>query len=151
MMEKMSIIMNQLQRDPYYVLDSAFETQPWYKVRRFDHKVFPHHASIMPVAAHGGNSPQYLPEYWHATTQSMSYNVHENRLLKHFLVQLAAKVEIIQQRAQHEVLYRQKQQQVIWQHNWHDIEAEEIEKLQAAIAMCRQFKQRCVQWVIYPS
>jgi len=103
---------------------------------------------VIGVQMHGSNTlAQTIPLYWTDFSGSPSYDVHENRLLKHFLWhQLLPRIESITRRALREMQRRRKDREMKLARNWEDDESVPIAELEKVIERCRQMQNESIRW-----
>ncbi|HEY4035763.1 MAG TPA: DUF2357 domain-containing protein [Ktedonobacteraceae bacterium] len=147
--EKLRDIMSHLHREPYSTLHEQSTQQDWQEISHFSDRVtpLPGESIILPQALAERHRIRALPQRWTMQQSRPTYDIYENRLLKHFLQrQLTAKLEIIQEHAKRE----KKQREAIYARYHNDEDGETISKLNQAIAACQEMKQRCIQWSSEP-
>jgi hypothetical protein len=94
-----------------------------------------------------GGLPRTVPLYWTDISGSPSYDVYENRLLKHFLWhQLLPRIESISKRAMRELQRRRKDREMKLARNWEDDESVPIAELEKVMERCRQMQNESIRW-----
>jgi predicted component of viral defense system (DUF524 family) len=142
-------VMELIRRNPYCVLREEQELRTLREVHQFSSVTLPIPGTMarLPSSLADRYATGYLPEKWIAQTTILTYDVYENRLLKHFVQrQLVTRLAMLQKRAENEMRRREQSRLVKIQNKWHDDETPEIEKLQQAITECRQMMRRCIFW-----
>ncbi len=143
--EKLRDIMLHLRREPYRALHEQRIQQDWQEISHFCENITPLPGEY--IAFPQSLAERYrlhaLPQHWTVQQSSPTYDVYENRLLKHFLQrQLISKLEIIQEHAERE----KKQREAIYARYHNSEDGETIRKLSHAITTCQEMKQRCIRW-----
>lgn len=91
--------------------------------------------------------PPTVPLYWTDVSGSASYDVYENRLLKHFLWhQLLPRIESIARRAMRELQRRRKDREMKLARGWEDDESVPIAELEKVMERCRQMQNESIRW-----
>jgi predicted component of viral defense system (DUF524 family) len=147
--EKLRDIMSHLRREPHCALHEQSIQQDWQEISHFSDRVapLPGESIVLPQALAERHRIHALPQRWIVQQSRPTYDIYENRLLKHFLQQqLISKLEIIQERAEHE----KKQREVIYARYHNSEDSETIRKLSHAIVACQEMKQCCIQWSSEP-
>ena len=91
--------------------------------------------------------PRTVPLYWTDRSGIPSYDVYENRLLKHFLwQQLLPRIESIRRRALRELQRRRKDREMKVARGWEDDESVPIAELEKVIERCRQMQNETIRW-----
>ena len=97
------------------------------------------------------NTLTHLPQKWSVQQNILTYDAHENRLLKQFLQkQLIARLHVIEDQAQKEIERRKQQSALNIQKNYENREPEAIKRLLNAIEDCQQMKRQCLIWCREP-
>jgi hypothetical protein len=142
-------VMEHIRRNPYRVLREEREQQYLREVRQFSSETKPVPGTVirLPASLTTTYTLEYLPEKWIAQRNILTYDVHENRLLKHFVQQqLVTRLAMLQKRAESEIRRREQARIVKIRNKWKDDETPEIEKLRLVITECKQMMQRCMFW-----
>ncbi|GHO82283.1 DUF2357 domain-containing protein [Dictyobacter formicarum] len=140
--ERMKDILSCIRRKPYATLQSHSIPQQLQEISHFSSDVMP-----LPGAKINLRPNQtgqiHLPQHWMVPVSNLSYDNHENRLLKLFLRdQLVTKLNNIQERAEKE----QKRAEDVFA-RYHNKEDEgKVQKLKHVIRDCQTMKQRCISW-----
>jgi predicted component of viral defense system (DUF524 family) len=143
--EKMRDVMLHIRSEPYFALHTQSFQRNWHEVAHFSNGTSPLPGACLELAeqAANGQGIRYLPQRWSVHTTSPTYDVYENRLLKHFLQkQLVARLSIIQERAKREAQWLEPRFKRY--HNQED--GDTLRSLQRVVADCQQMKQRCMYW-----
>lgn len=151
--KEMEGVIAQIRREPHRTLAEHSEQRFLHEVNQFSAEVrpMPGPAVKIPAGVAATVSRQktlaYLPEIWITTQKSLTYDVYENRLLKHFVQhQLTAKLGVIQDVAKAEIKRRRENLVIIRQRGWDDDETPQIEKLEDIIADCGLLAKRTQLW-----
>jgi len=142
-------VMVQIRRNPYRVLREEQELRTFREVHQFSPVTLPIPGTMarLPSSLADKYAIGYLPEKWIAQTTILTYDVYENRFVKHFLQkQLVTRLAMLQKRAENEMRRREQTRLVKMQNKWHDDESPEIVKLQQVITECQQMMRRCIFW-----
>ena len=142
-------VFEHIRRNPYRMLHEEGEQRYLREVRQFSSEVIPIQGTMtrLPSSIVARCALEYLPEKWIARTTLLTYDVHENRLLKHFVQrQLIIRLAMLQKRAESEMQRREKASIVKIRNKWYDDETPEIEKLHLVITECQQMIRRCIFW-----
>jgi len=142
-------VMEHIRRNPYRVLREEREQRYLREVRQFSSEVIPLPGTMtrLPSSIAARCAIEYLPEKWIARRTLLTYDVHENRLLKHFVQrQLITRLAMLQKRAESEIRRREQARIVKIRNKWKDDETPEIEKLRLVITECKQMMRRCIFW-----
>jgi predicted component of viral defense system (DUF524 family) len=142
-------VMEHIRRNPYRVLHEEREQRYLHEVRQFSSEAIPIPGTMtmLPSSIAARCAIEYLPEKWIARRTLLSYDVYENRLLKHFVQkQLVTRLIMLQKRAEIEIRRREQARIVKIRNNWTDDETSEIEKLRLVITDCQLMIRRCIFW-----
>ncbi len=89
----------------------------------------------------------FLPESWTVQQSNLTYDVYENRLLKHFVQrQLTIKISTIRFRAALEKKRREQDRKTKLRNGWADDETPKIEELELVIDECQKMLKWCIAW-----
>ncbi len=142
-------VMEHIRRNPYRVLREEREQRYLREVRQFSSEAIPVPGTMtrLPSSLAARCAIEYLPEKWIARRTLLTYDVHENRLLKHFVQrQLIARLAMLQKRAESEMRRREQDRIVKIRNKWVDDETPEIENLYQVMTDCQQMMRRCIFW-----
>ncbi len=142
-------VMEHIRRNPYRVLHEEREQRYLREVRQFSSEAIPIAGTMtrLPSSIAARCAIEYLPEQWIVKRTLLTYDVHENRLLKHFVQrQLVTRLAMLQKRAESEIRRREQTRIVKIRNNWTDDETREIEKLRLVITDCQLMMRRCIFW-----
>jgi len=148
-MEELEGVFNSIRRSPHCMLWDYAEQKYLYEVRHFSSETVPVTGANLklPGRVAARSSINYLPLSWTVQQNTLTYDVHENRLLKQFVLrQLIVKLNIIQEMAQHEIKRREKERTTKLFKGWKDDEKPLIEELEQIQANCQQMAKRCISW-----
>jgi Domain of unknown function (DUF2357) len=148
-MEELDGVFNSICRSPHCMLQNDAEQKYLFEVRHFSSETVPVTGAILklPGQVATRSRTNCLPLSWIVQQNTLTYDVHENRLLKQFVLrQLVVKLNIIQEMAQHEIKRREKERTTKLFRGWKDDETSLIEELEQIQADCQQMTKRCVSW-----
>lgn len=142
-------VIEHIRRSPYRTLSEREESRLFHEVSRFSSDLRP-----TPGASVKLSSPlsqelglEYLPQQWVVHEAVLTYDVYENRLLKHFLWrQLLTRIYSIGERAQQEMRRREQQRVYKVRQGWEDDESNKIKELEKIVEKCQAMMQRCIGW-----
>jgi predicted component of viral defense system (DUF524 family) len=143
----------QIRRHPYQQLQEYTDQRDVHQLRQF--------AGATPLAAGAvitlpettatNVGVKYLPELWNVQQSRPTYDVYENRLLKHFIrQQLLAKINFIRERAQKEKKQREQTRMFKLKCKYEDDETPKIDELQDIIEECEKMSKWCIAWASEP-
>ncbi len=146
---KLRDVMPQIRRNPLLALQEYNEQRLLHEIYQFSGAVRPLPGSVVvlpeKVASTGGL--QYMPERWSVQQSVLTYDVYENRLLKHFIRrQLIPRLNNIRERATAEIKRREQERKIKWKMGWTDDETPKIEELEYVIEECQKMSKWCVVW-----
>lgn len=158
LMKDLEIALADIARAPHRSLMAEQQRWLWHEVTEYSPSLAPVPGPVMAVSV-AGRGPMAWPVEWREERQVLTYDVYENRLLKHFLwQQLLPRLSELEGRAGKEIERRQYDLDGMlkrtassaklrqdWQ-NSIDIATQEIEKLMAAADDCRQMQRRVMGW-----
>jgi hypothetical protein len=143
-------VMEHIRRNPYRGLREEREQRYQREVRQFassEAMPIPGAMIRLPSSIAALCGIEYLPEKWIVQRTILTYDVHENHLLKHFVQrQLVTRLAMLQKRAESELRRREQASIVKIRNEWVDDETPEIEKLHLVITDCQQMMRRCIFW-----
>lgn len=148
-MEDLEGVFDSIRRSPHSTLREYSEQKYLHEVRQFSSETFPVTGTVLtlPGRVAARSRVDCLPLSWTVQQDTPTYDVHENRLLKQFVLrQLVIKLNIIQEMAQHEIKRRQKERTTKLFKGWTDDESSYIEELDRILAKCQQMTKRCIYW-----
>jgi predicted component of viral defense system (DUF524 family) len=152
-LEPFSNVMEQIRRNPYRVLYETDEQRLFHEVHQFSNEAIPLPGEVFPVPAVGTGRWKNvtLPTRWQVKEKKLTYDVHENRLLKQFVQrQLMNKLAFLKARAESEIKRREQQRLIKLSRGWDDDETAEIEKLKQVMSDCERMARRCIAWSSEP-
>jgi hypothetical protein len=152
-LQELKDVMAHIRRSPYQVLDEQYEKKLLHEVQRFSHQTMPLPGPVQVISDHIAPIAglAHLPEIWHVPRRTLTYDVHENRLLKHFIKhQLMTKLTLLKERAENEIKRREPIRAMKISRGWPDDETPEILKLAEVVTECRDMTQWCVAWCSDP-
>lgn len=138
-----------IRRSPHRMLREYSEQRYLHEVRQFSSETVPATGVVLalPKRVAASSKVEYLPSSWTVQQNSLTYDVHENRLLKQFVLrQLVVKLNIIQERALNEIKRREKERTTKLFKGWKDDETPLIEELERVLGKCQQMTKRCIAW-----
>lgn len=157
LMKELEIALADITRAPHRALLSEVQRRRWHEVTAYSAALSPVPGPALAMPA-GGRGPAVWPAEWREERQALTYDVYENRLLKHFLwrqflprlsdVETRASKEAERRRAELDIILRRTRkpkQRERWQGTIDNI-TQQIEKLEAAIADCRNMQRRVMGW-----
>ncbi|BCL79688.1 DUF2357 domain-containing protein [Ktedonobacteria bacterium brp13] len=142
-------VIARIHRDPHSHFQEDLITQQLHDIPHFSSEVFPFHAEVtqLPSTLARTLSISHLPTHWHIYHNVATYDIYENRLLKHFLhIQLIPKIHFVEERALNELQRRRQQLAIKRRKHWRDDETPFIQKLEAIVTDCNFIKQQCMIW-----
>jgi hypothetical protein len=149
LMHDMAAVMAAIGRSPHKALRERSETRLAHEVRAFSGSCSPIFGSglQLPDAVSETIAIEELPSEWWVQESVLTYDVYENRLLKHFLWrQLLIRIDSIQERATREIERRRTDLDIIRRNGWDDTETDVIQKLESVVEECRREAQACMAW-----
>ena len=149
LMHDMTEVMAGISRSPHKMLKEHSELRLAHEVRGFSSQCFPALGpSIqLPSALHDTIALDELPAEWWVQESVLTYDVFENRLLKHFLWrQLLTRLDSIQERANREIERRRIDLGIMRRNDWEDTEFEVIRQLEKVVEDCRKAAGFCMAW-----
>jgi len=147
--EELEGVFASIRRSPHRMLREYSEQRYLHEVRQFSSETVPATgvALGLPKRVAASSKVKYLPSSWTVQQNSLTYDVHENRLLKQFVMrQLVVKLNIIQERALNEIKRREKERTTKLFKGWKDDETPLIEELERVLGKCQQMTKRCIAW-----
>ncbi len=148
-MNELDEVMDSIRRSPHRVLQEYTEQKLLHEVRQFSSETSPVGGAVLALPAQATTSRRLdrLPAIWLIQQNTLTYDVHENRLLKQFVMrQLVAKLNTIQEKAQYEIKRREKERATKLYKGWRDDETPQIEDLHRVMAECQHMTKRCIAW-----
>jgi hypothetical protein len=152
-MSELEDVIASIRRSPHRVLREHHEQRLLHEVRQFSSENLPITGAVvtLPTNVAAACQVDHLPASWTVQQNTLTYDVHENRLLKQFVQrQLVAKLGTIQEKAQKEIKRREKERALKRYKGWEDDETPLIEELQQVLVACQQMKARCFSWSSQP-
>lgn len=147
--EELEGVFASIRRSPHRMLREYSEQRYLHEVRQFSSETVPATGVVLalPKRVAASSKVEYLPSSWTVQQNSLTYDVHENRLLKQFVLrQLVVKLNIIQERALNEIKRREKERTTKLFKGWKDDETPLIEELERVLGKCQQMTKRCIAW-----
>lgn len=149
LMHDMASVMEAISRSPHRALRERSGI-------RLAHEIGVFSSSCSPIPGPGLRLPaaiseimaiEELPAEWWVQDNILTYDVYENRLLKHFLwQQLLIRIDSIQERATREIERRRINLDIIRRNKWDDTETDVIRKLEDVVEECHREAQICMAW-----
>jgi predicted component of viral defense system (DUF524 family) len=146
---KLRNVLPQIRRNPLLALQEHDEQRLLYEIHQFSGAVrpLPGPTIVLPEKVASITGLHYLPERWSVQESALTYDVYENRLLKHFIgQQLLPRLNNIRTKARAEIKRREQERELKWKMNWHDDETSKIEGLEDVIEECQKMTKWCVAW-----
>jgi hypothetical protein len=147
--EKLHPVMLHIRRRPHCTLQLSERQCSWQELAHYagDARPLPGACLELPAERRPFGHVGHLPHDWQVQESGPSYDVYENRLLKHFLQrQLPVRLSFIEARA----LAERQRREAIYQRYHNDEDRALLERLQRVIDECQQMKQRCLYWSSEP-
>ncbi len=148
-MIELADVLASIRRSPHRILREYSEQRLLHEVHQFSNITLPVTGSVLTLPKNVAERCRVdnLPAFWTIQQNKLTYDVHENRLLKQFIQhQLVAKLVIIQEKAQKEIKRREKERAIKRYKGWEDDETPLIEELQRVLVACQQMTERCIAW-----
>lgn len=142
--------MTRIARDPHRRLVGRQERRQWHEP-----EVLGANATLVPgpavAVAHAREGvPAVLPREWQVERGELTYDVYENRLLKHFLwSQLLPRLVQVEEGAEAEIQRRQEKLAIYEKYRWRGnaaAERERIAELEAVIDSVKFLQRRVIGW-----
>nr|BBH92025.1 hypothetical protein KTA_02240 [Thermogemmatispora argillosa] len=149
LIEKLRPVMLHIRRRPHCSLQPVQRRCSWQELAHVGGgtQPLPGPSLELPAEQRPFGYVRHLPQQWQVEESQLSYDVYENRLLKHFLQrQLPARLSLIEERASAEAQRRA----AIYQRYHNEEDRALLERLQRVIAECQQMRQRCLFWSSEP-
>jgi hypothetical protein len=143
----------QIRRNPYRQLQEYTEQRLLYELHQFSSETIPVSGAVvaLPEAVASAYCVTYLPESWSVQRSALTYDVYENRLLKHFVQrQLVTKLTTILERATAELKRREQNRKMKLRNKWEDDETPKIEELEVVVEECQKMIKWCIAWSSEP-
>jgi len=145
----LAIVMSHIRRSPYRTLAQKTEKRLLHEIHQFssDLVLMPGPTWRLPDVMVGSWGAKQLPAEWLVQENVLTYDVYENRLLKHFLWhQLLARVISIQDQATNEIERRKRQRETKLRQGWDDDETPKINELERIKSECQAMARQCIAW-----
>lgn len=140
-----------IKRMPHRALVSHNERRQWHEVTQYASHVAPEPGMSVALPLQPDQPPRIWPQEWRVENQSLTYNVYENRLLKHFLWrQMLPRLYELENRARQEIERRQQNLAIQRFKNWEDTESERIAELEVVSTNCKDMQRRVIGWGSLP-
>jgi len=149
LLQELKDVMAYIRRSPYQVLDEQYETRLLHEVQQFSRETMPLPGPIQALPEHIATTGviAQLPTIWQVPRRILTYDVHENRLLKQFIQrQLVTRLAILKERAENELKRRKPIRDMKISRGWPDDETPEIVKLNQVVAECQHMSRWCIAW-----
>jgi hypothetical protein len=138
-----------IRRSPHQTLHEYTEQRLFHEVRQFSSEIMPAPGAMiqLPERVASNVGGHYLPQSWVVRQNRLTYDVYENRLLKHFILyRLLPRIYMIRDRATNELKRREQSRKLkIW-NGWEDDEMPKIEVLKEVIEECQKMARWCIAW-----
>lgn len=148
-MSELEEVIASIRRSPHRVLKEYSEQRLLHEIRRFSSETSPVAGAVLALPAKVAAACRFdhLPASWIVQQNILTYDVHENRLLKQFVMrQLVAKLSTIQEKAQHEIKRRERERTTKHFKGWKDDETPHIDELKRIVAECQQMTRKGISW-----
>ncbi len=148
-MDELEDVMDSIRRSPYRFLREHHEQRLLHEVCQFSSETMPVTGAVitLPMSVATICKVNCLPAFWIVQQNALTYDVHENRLLKQFVQhQLVAKLSTIQEKVQKEIKRHKKEREIKLLKGWRDDETSLIEELMRVLSECQQMTRRCIAW-----
>lgn len=148
-MDELEDVIDSIRRSPHCILREYSEQRLLHEVRQFSSETMPVTGAVLTLPASVAKTygVDRLPASWMVQQNALTYDVHENRLLKQFVLhQLVAKLGTIQEKAQKEIKRREKERATKLYRGWKDDETPLIEELKRVVVACQRMTRRCFAW-----
>lgn len=149
LLQELKEVMAQIRRSPYQVLDEQYETRLLHEVQQFSCEAMPLPGPILALPDHIATTDTItqLPMGWQVPRRVLTYDVHENRLLKQFIHrQIVTRLTILKERAENEIKRREPIRDMKVSRGWTDDETPEILRLNQVVAECQHMARWCIAW-----
>lgn len=149
MVYEMKDVIAQIRRMPHQALHEHSEQRLLNKVLQFSGALLPVPGPVEKLSANAAAicKREYLPRAWTVQQNELTFDVYENRLLKHFLLhQLTTKISSIRESAAQEKKRRESQLKMKLSNGWKDDETPHIEKLEEVLEECEKMARWCGVW-----
>ena len=148
-MDELEDVIDSIRRSPHRILREYSEQRLLHEARQFSSETMPVTGAVLTLPASVAKTcgVDHLPASWMVQQNALTYDVHENRLLKQFVLhQLVAKLGTIQEKAQKEIKRREKERATKLYRGWKDDETPLIEELKRVVVACQRMIRRCIAW-----
>jgi hypothetical protein len=149
LMDKLAAAVGQIARSPHRALVAEQQRRQWHELAEFSAGALPDPGPVVALPYSRAGLPARWPLEWAEEQHALTFDVYENRLLKHFLLrQLLPRLDELEQRAQAEIARRREQLFVAQRNKWDTAETEKrrIAELKDVIANCQAMQQRVIGW-----
>lgn len=146
---ELGLIMARIRRNPRRSLQGFTEPRLIHEIHYFSSEVSPVPGPT--VALDTLKTVQYLPIIWTVQQHELTYDVYENRLLKHFIqYQLASKIRHIQKSIDREKKLHLQNRELKRIKGWEDDETPKIKALEEKWNESQNWLRKCIDWVGEP-
>lgn len=143
-----------IRRSPHMALHTNSEVHLLFETMRIGDEAMPIVGNSLKVPCNrrdGQVGVAILPETWLVERRLHTYDVAENRLLKHFLGrQLVPRIYGIRNQAQTELKRRRLERDIKRRRNWEDDETEHIDELERVCVECSDMLAETLAWLDAP-
>jgi len=149
MIYELGDIIAHIRRNPHRKLQEYTEQKLLHEVYQFSSDAVPVGSAMLalPERVASAHGMHYLPESWNTLQSFLTYDVYENRLLKHFVQrQLLTRLNAILERAMSEIKRREQNRKVKLRNGWDDDEMPKLEELTNIVEECHKMVKWCVSW-----
>jgi predicted component of viral defense system (DUF524 family) len=149
MIRDLATIISHIRRSPYRTLAQRTEKRLLTEIYHLSGELAPvmGPAWALPDVVAQSLGIGQLPAEWLSRENVLTFDVYENRLLKHFLWrQLLSRISDIQDKATQEITRRKQQREIKLRQGWQDDEMPQIEKLQKIKNDCLSMTRQCIAW-----
>lgn len=141
-------VMMNIRRNPHRRLTESHQTVLAHDVRQFSSDIVPVPGPLMELSTPSSIAQiAGLPQLWVIGEQALTYDIYENRLLKHFLWrQLFPRIIQIREKALFEIKRREQLRKDKIQQGWDEDETPRIEALRRVLQDCQSMANQCIAW-----
>ena len=142
---ELGLIMARIRRNPRRSLQGYTDPRLIHEIRQFSSEATPIPGPSVLNAKAG--TVQYLPLVWSVQQNELTYDVYENRLLKHFIQhQLASKIRNIQKSINRDKKLHLQNRELKRIKGWADDETPKIEALEEKWSESQAWMKKCIDW-----
>jgi hypothetical protein len=143
-----------IRRSPRTALQTRHEEHLLYQALEIGDGAIPVMGNVLRVPSKVQSSHfrfTELPETWLVERRLLTYDISENRLLKHFLGrQLVPRIYGIRSQAKNELERRRLERDIKRRRNWEDDESEHIDELERVVGKCGEMLNETQAWLDAP-